>query len=140
MNRVVITHPNINSVIEPDQFKVTMQELDGLDQSSCIAVHIADCMDYVPPEERGKFLAASISKLRYEGEITISGTDLIAVGQQIASGTMSLVQANVSLFQGRLSASTVNDVVEYLKKSGMEIVNAKIDSLYYSIKARRPNV
>ncbi len=140
MNKIVVTHPNLQSVIEPDEIQVPVQELERVDSSSCISLHLADCMDYVPPNERGRLLSLAIDKLRYGGEITISGTDLIAVGQQINHGIMNLVQANVYLFQGRLSASTINDVVAYLKKVGIEIINAKIDNLYYSIKARRPNV
>lgn len=140
MNKIVVTHPNLQSIIEPDQIQVPMQELEGIDNASCISLHLADCMDYVPPEERGKLLSIAIDKLRYGGEITVSGTDLISVGQQINHGIMNLIQANVCLFQGRLSGSTINDVIAYIKKVGIEIINAKIDNLYYSIKARRPNV
>ena len=139
--KIAITHPNLKSILAKDESPVSLQDLNaGVENASCSSIHLADCMDYVPPSERSKVLATALKKLRYGGDISISGTDLIAVCQHMSSGVMSIIQANASLFEGRLSASTITDVLETLKEMGLEIVNAKIEGMYYSIKARRPNV
>jgi len=139
--KIAVKHQNLTSVVDNDQTVVSLQELDTVENASCISVHLADCADYVPLSERAKLIKKAIGKLRYGGEITISGTDLISVGQQIMSGNMSTARSNVVLFGGRLSADTINDVIKNIQAAGLNIVNAKlVDELYYSIKARRPDV
>lgn len=137
--RIAIIHPNTTTIIDNNQTKISIEEIDSIETSSCISVHLSDCMDYVPLSERTKLLALAFSKVRKEGEITISGTDLLVVTHFIYNNIISMEQANTSLFCGRLSCDTVNNVIRTLESLGAKINNAKIDNMYYSIKANRPN-
>lgn len=135
--KVIITHPNLHSVTDSSFEEVSLQNLASLDDSSCTAINLADCMDYVPSAEREKLLSLALSKLRFGGEIYISGTDALSVSHQLTYGQINIAQFNTSIFEGRLSCSKVDDTINYLKNSGIEIDNVKLDGLYYSVKAKR---
>ncbi len=137
--KIAITHPNIKSVIDKEHQPVYIQEIGKIELSSCVSVNLADCMDYVPLKERGNVLNTAIERLRYGGEITISGADILAICAQVSNGHVTIEQANTSIYGSRLSGDTITNVIGYLQSINMEIVNAKLDHLYYSIKAKRKN-
>lgn len=135
--KILVTHPNLQQEPDNDQEVVSLQELSRLDDAICIYIHLADCMDYVPPSERYKLLQVAIKKMRYNAVITVSGVDILTVGQQIYAGLLEIDKANSVLYNSRLSADSINNVVTNMESMGLELINAKLDGLYYSIKMRR---
>lgn len=137
--KIIVTHPNTNSFVQNDEVAVPIQNLSSVDDATCLSIHLSDCMDYIPPQERYKLLGNAIKKLRHGGELTISGTDILAVAQQINSFMLSIDKANSILYQGRLSSDSVNNVLNNVQSMGLELINVKIDGVFYSIKTRRPD-
>ena len=139
MMRIIVTHPNLKATADQDETPVSIGELAAVDPATCLSIHLADCMDYVSIAERQKLLETAVSKLRMGGIITISGTDLSAIGRKLSSGNITTQQVNASLHKGRMSVIHCSEVIDQIRGIGLEIVNYKVDGLYYSIKARRPN-
>jgi hypothetical protein len=137
--KIVVTHPNMTSINDSDQARVPINDLAAVENSSCLAVHLADCMDFIPFEQRIQLLSDAYGKVRKGGEITISGTELEAIGHYIVHNITSSDQINVSLFNGRLSCEKMWIVSDQLESIGAKLINSKLDGLYYSIKARRPD-
>ena len=136
--KIVVTHPNITSTIDNDYMCVPIQDLNKTPDSSCKSVNLADCMDYVLYEERDKLLEMAMSKIKHEGTLLISGTDVYAIGRGINNGIVSLLQINTSLYKGRLSINSLSFYVDKINNSPhFELINAKLDKLYYSLVAKR---
>lgn len=137
--KIVIVHPNTQTIIDNDQIQIPINDIDGVENSSCLSVHLADCMDYIPLTERGKLLTKAFGKVRMGGEITISGTDLATICSNVFHRSINLEQANTSLFSGRLSCDNATNVIRMVEALGGELDNVQITGMYFSIKARRPN-
>lgn len=135
--KIVVTHPNLQALVDNDHVQVTLQDLSAVEKASCTSIHLADCMDYVPPNERDKLLGIAIERLRYGGELTVSGTDMYALGNRIQYGKIGLEQVNASLYGGRLSIDHLHNLIVKLESVELEIVTAKLDNLYYAVTARR---
>ena len=135
--KAVIVHPNMTSQISSDEVQIPINEIDRLENSSCISIHIADCMDYVPLEERIALLEKSCGKLRFGGELTLSGISVRDVARDIYHMVGTMEQINTALYGGRLSTDLIDNTLKALRDLNFDILNCKIDGHYYSIKAQR---
>lgn len=137
--KLAVTNPNTNSVIDGDAIKVGIQELSGVENSSCIEVNLNDCMDYVPLSERIKLLEMAVGKLRYGGVLFLSGTDLEAICHSTKYSATGIEQINAALYSGRLSIDYLHNVLSILKEIDLEVEKASLENIYYSIRAKRPD-
>ena len=138
--KIVITHPFMTSVTNNDEIPIKINDLDNVENASCTHVHLADCMDYIPFEERFKLLTMAYNKLRNGGELTLSCTDMVAVGHFIYHKIADIKQLNTVLFSGRLSCDSVYSILEFIRTHLVANVdNVKNDGVYVSIKIKRPS-
>lgn len=135
--KIVLVHPYSKTIIDKDAAKIHLTEIDSVDNSSCIAIHLADCMDFVPPEQRNLLLQKAISKLRVGGTLTVSGTSIISVVSEMYHGLITIEQFHAAMFGGRLSMANLNDVLQNLINSNVHIVNYRLDGLYYAITGEK---
>lgn len=138
--KIIILHPRAAPVIDANQIAIQLSELDQIEQSSCVSIHLLDCLDYISFDKRFTVLKEVYSKLRKGGEITINGNDLPAIRRYIEHRMTSMEQLNNTLFNGKVSIDTLKSTWENLEKLGAEFVESKIDGMTFSVKARRPNV
>lgn len=135
--KAVIVHPSMTSHISSDEVQIPINEIDRLENSSCVSIHLADCMDYVPLEERTKLLEKVCGKLRFGGQLTVSGVSIRSVARDIHYMVSTMEQLNATLYGGRLSTDLMDNTLRALREFDFDVVNCKIDGHYYSIKAQR---
>ena len=135
--KITILHPQSTTVVDNDSVRVSVTDLDSIEPSSCLSINMADCMDYMPYDKRDDFLELVVSKLRKGGKLFISGTDLYTIGYNIVHVLDDVNKLNAALFNGRLSAETLWDLCNKLKRLGITVKNMKIDGLYYSVVSIR---
>jgi hypothetical protein len=137
--KVVLVHPYSKTIADSNSTQIKLMEIDLIDNVSCTALHLADCMDFVPLDQRNLLLQKAIDKLRNGGELTVSGTNVTSVVHDSYNGLITTEQFNASIFGGRLSASNLNSVLLALTNLGIKIVNYKLDGMYYAIVGRKNN-
>ena len=139
MMKIAIIHEHTSTIVDSDQININLNELGNVSPSSCVSIHLADCMDYVPFAQRTALLDIALSKLRRGGEITISGTNLSAAIRDVYNHTLSIEQINATIYNHRLSVDTLDSIKNYLiDTKHLVVVNYKQEGLYFSIKMERP--
>lgn len=116
--------------------KVSLKDCNNIDPSSCTDLFVGDCLDFV--DERQKLFEIILSKIRYGGQITITGLDLVDVGRGLFLGQITPVEANNILYKGRVSGDTMRGIIEALQHYKFEIVQQRCHNLYYTVTAVRP--
>jgi len=139
MMKIAIMHEHASTITDSDQINIHLNELGNVAPASCISIHLADCMDYVPFTQRIALLDMALSKLRCGGEITLSGTNLSAIIRDVYNHTLSIEQVNATIYNHRLSVDTLDSIKNYLiDTKHLVVVNYKQEGLYFSIKMGRP--
>ncbi len=140
--KIVIKPPTETEVYrEPDEGLVPLLEMHQVPDASCTSVRLEDGMDYVPYEQRKQLFDLAFTKLRYGGEMVVTGTDLYAITHSIMAKSISIEEAQSEMYLHRMSSSTLDTVVNYVHDNeNAEIVNYKLNNLAYHVLLRRKNV
>lgn len=111
-------------------------ELAEVIDASCEEIHAQDCLDFMKDDDK---LLQILKKIRYNGEVTFTGVDLLEVSRQIFTGQLTIQQANAFLYgNGRLSSTDLNTFVGVLGNYGFKVtLKRHITPQQYSITAVR---
>ena len=144
MNEIVIQVPigqdQMNTYPEAGEIPVPIKNLSQIPTASCKTIRLANAMDYVPLSQRDDVLKLALEKLRYGGKIIISGIDIYGISQALVSGYINNQSINSSIYGGKLSSSSMHEVISLIQKySNLEVNNAKLENqnTCYSVVARR---
>lgn len=112
------------------------QDMPDIVNNSCTDIILNDVIDFVPYNDIGKFLKLIISKLRTNGNIMITGTELGLVSRLVVNGDISPEQYS-SHMAGRLSSNFMYVVVDALSKLGLTVQLANTKGMLYEVVATR---
>lgn len=139
---------NVDPFATPNDGKLrgNVGNLDGIvDDAECEVLVCDDVLDFIPQDVSGDVLVNWIKKLRHGGTITIGGVDLREVSLAFSRQEIDLQSANILIYGNqrlpvsyRKSSSTIQHVIGLLKSRGLDILDKKVDSCFYSVTARRP--
>ncbi len=140
--KIVIKPPTEAEIFrEPDEALVPLLEMHNIPNSSCTSVRLDDGMDYVPYEQRKQLFDVAFTKLRYGGEMVVTGTDLYAISHSLISKSISIEEAQGDMYTHRMSSSTMDAIVNHVHdKDDAEIVSYKLNGLAYHVVLRRKDV
>jgi len=125
--------PDGQNVFGPNIFK-----LDGVDTSSCDEIVAKDILDNIDIEYREQVLANIVSKLRHRGRLTLTGVEAKYVSKSYVLNMLSTSQLNELLYNGRLSTSSIQDVVNFLENHGLKVTTKRIMNYQWLVIGERP--
>ena len=115
---------------------VDLSEIGSLDDAAYEEIFVDSCLEYI--EQRDDFIKELVKKIRYAGQIIISGSDVYEISRAMMSKNLSLEETNSILYNGRYSISSVLDVVTRLQQLGLNILHKRVNDFKYTIIAERP--
>ena len=129
----------INKVNEPvDGYEPidirTVEILQDIPNNSCNKIIIQDTLDYVADKS---ILQLAISKLAYEGEFILIGTDLRTVCYEFAHYKIDVNTIHHFLYENKINIGTVEDYTTLLIAHGLHIIKNILDDYRYTIVAVR---
>ena len=134
--KLVFAHPKYEPIVLPEQTRVTLDQLESIDDGSCPEIILSDTLDYV--ENRDEVLQSIVKKLQYGGIIVINGVDLNLSAKAIVTGRLNLQDARDLMYNKKLSVDTLENILNNLSYLGLETKKCKIQGYFYSVTAKRP--
>lgn len=119
-----------------DEKNLPLDDLEDLPIASCKNILVDDVIDFVPG--RKDYLQYLISRLRYGGKLTVTGTDLEEVSRAVVLGNLNSQQANDLLMRGRKSVMTLQDMLDYFRNKPVKINMKRTNMFQYCIEVERP--
>lgn len=119
-----------------DEKNLPLDDLEDLPIASCKNILVDDVIDFVPG--RKDYLQYLISRLRYGGKLTVTGTDLEEVSRAVVLGNLNSQQANDLLMRGRKSVMTLQDMLDYFRSKPVKINMKRTNMFQYCIEVERP--
>ena len=143
----LIGYTNIDPFpIIPDQYKDQMAVKGGdiknleVSQSSCTEIICEDIMDFIPYNEFYKTIEHYVSKLRHNGRIVISGTDMEVVSKMYLNGELNTLEFNRvvhgeqnNAWSFKLGQITIEETSEILIELGLKIQSKSINGMCFQI-------
>src|SRR5690554_5494848 len=120
--KVYIKHGNAQIINEKDVVVIGFQDIPKLEASSCTELNISGVLDYVPIAERDKLFETCLSKLRYGGILHITGLDIVSMALFLHNGTISRTHACEAIYNNKLSAVSVQDMLDTIYKYDLELL------------------
>tara|TARA_Y100000356_G_C11171422_1_gene241552 strand:- start:331 stop:759 length:429 start_codon:yes stop_codon:yes gene_type:complete len=115
---------------------VDLSEIGGLDDGAYEEIFVDSCLDFI--EQRDDFTKELVKKIRYKGQIIISGSDMYEISRAMVSKTIGLEEANSIIYDGRYSIGSVLDMVAKLQQLGLKVLHKRVNDFKYTIIAERP--
>jgi len=112
-----------------------INQISSYEEGSFTEINFGDTLDFVKFSERSKLLNLVLSKLQYEGIISIHGLDIRLFANYVLYQSNNLQDINVLLERG--SYSEINAICTELKQAGLSIQYKNIDSCKYVVKAKK---
>jgi hypothetical protein len=120
----------------PTHTKVTLGELAQIGQSGCIEINAGDVLDYVP--DKMQAINHLVERLRYDGELIITGTDLLAVSTALSHGSLDYQTATALLYSGKANCTTLEAYRALAKNTPqVSIVKQNLTQYKYTIVFKR---
>jgi hypothetical protein len=137
--------------IEPDKresFEVKPLDFRSLDiaafDAECEEVFVDGAIDYIKDEILPQFIAYCVKKLRKNGIINLSGTDIKVANRMFYNGEISEEQLNLMLYGGgnhpwafKNGCHSLPKVKKILENLGLKILTLKYDGVNLHVSARR---
>jgi len=114
--------------------KDTELSLDDISDNSCELILAKNTLD--ENLDRLKCLKSIVSKVRMNGTVSISGTDVLCLCKATVCSTINTETCS-SIMSSLNSIGTVSDVKAALKSMGLTVVSSSIHGVNYEITARR---
>jgi hypothetical protein len=112
-----------------------LKELDIVLPASATDIICEDALDF--SKNREENIRAIVSKMRYGSRLVITGLDVDEFARELVNRNISSQDACNILYGDRVSASTINIMIGYLRECGIEIVNCRLQGIFYYILATR---
>lgn len=146
-NDVISGYVNIDPYGKSESVVIhSYENLDDIaENAQCTDIIARDVIDYIEPLNIDNVLRHWLSKLRINGKITISGTDLMSVCEKYVEGAFDADVATALIYGERTeshkykkNASTLENVVRFLEMCGLKIILKSLNSdLTYTVQAQR---
>lgn len=144
---------NVDPVPKIEQDKQSQFDVRPLDfrnlenivsNAECNEILVDECIDYVRQEKLSPFLDYCIGKLRKNGTIYITGTDVYEVSRMFFNGEIGENVLN-SLLYGtgehpwsfKSGCHSLPKIRELLESRGLKITNLSYDGVIFNVSARR---
>ena len=123
--------------IKDDDFKViSPSQIGSVQDSSCTEIQLLDTLDYYA--ERETLLKSVIEKVRYGGQISISGLDGYLLSRKTVFGECSIESMSKSLYDGRQSISSIHNMRQFFDELGWKHISSNYRGESYNIVQERP--
>lgn len=136
--KLYIAHKSSNEIRHNDELPISLNDMGQIENGSCLKIRANNILDYVAWKDRQDLLKMLVSKLRFNGELSLNGIDLFSISHYIDTGQLSIEEMNLSLLNGRLSTDCMFMVEKSIKDLGMEIIQSKLDGFVFHILSKRP--
>jgi hypothetical protein len=113
-------------------------DVDAIPNNSATDIVAENAPDSVYVDDIMEFFQKVASKVRTNGRLFVSGTDLSLLCKDIISGEINAVQFNKLTTQKR-SLYPTNDIVNIMLNLGLKIESVQIKGNNYEIRATRSN-
>ena len=111
-------------------------DLSSISDNECSFILANDVLDSFSIENIDQLIKSILMKLRIIGSIVIGGTDMRLFCKNVTNGSVDTGQA--SRIIGVVQSMTVlNDIVNLIRSSGLNIESTQITGIHYEIKATR---
>jgi len=111
-------------------------DLSSISDNECSFILANDVLDSFSIENIDQLIKSILMKLRINGSIVIGGTDMRLFCKNVTNGSVDTGQA--SRIIGVVQSMTVlNDIVNLIRSSGLNIESTQITGIHYEIKATR---
>ena len=111
-------------------------DLSSISDNECSFILANDVLDSFSIENIDQLIKSILMKLRIKGSIVIGGTDMRLFCKNVTNGSVDTGQA--SRIIGVVQSMTVlNDIVNLIRSSGLNIESTQITGIHYEIKATR---
>ena len=134
--KIAIYLPGIFETETDGYEQVDLSEIGSLDDAAYEEIFVDSCLDFI--QQRDDFIKELVKKIRYAGQIIISGSDIYEISRAMMSKNLSLEEANSIMYDGRYSISNVSDMVTKLQQLGLTIRHKRVNNFKYTIIAERP--
>ena len=111
-------------------------DLTNVPDNSATDIYIEN-LDQIQHDFIEEFFTKLRSKVRKNGRILISGTELSILARNVLSNNLSSQEFNNIILSGKRGLHKVNDISNLLKKVGMLIEEVSISGNSYAIKSSR---
>ena len=111
-------------------------EISHLVDNSCENIIAADLVDSFNNEILPQLCKALVSKLRFNGQIVLGGTDVRFFAKHLLNGILSAEEA-CGIIASTYSMSTSDMVRQQLENVNLRIISIHTDGLHYEVKAVR---
>lgn len=111
------------------------------DRAECEELLAPDMLDYISHSQIDNVLDIMVSLLRHNGVIILGGNDAHELCRLVFLGAIDSEVINNSLYGGDFRKNGLHDISSIKKRltdKGLEILNIKLDSGKFLIKAKRP--
>lgn len=112
-----------------------LKELDIVLPASATDIICEDALDF--SKDREQNIKALVSKMRYGSRLVITGLDVDELARELINRNIGSPEACNLLYGDRASASTINIMIGQLRELGVEIVNCRLQGIFYYILATR---
>lgn len=139
--KVYITE-NIDKVVEgylmiPIIYgKIDLGQVANNAAQSIVAI---DALDSIPVQFLNTFLDDIKSKMRFNSELILGGTELTVISRDVMLGNLNTQKYNELIFSKR-GIYNVSDIVNLLQKKELLINRSIIKGYNYEISATRPKI
>jgi hypothetical protein len=113
-------------------------DMSGIPNNCSTEILANDAIDSIFVDDIMDFFSQIVSKLRMNGKLFVSGTDLSIICQEVLSGAMNCVEFN-KLNNEKRSLYPTDDIVSIIISSGLKIDFVEIKGNKYEIRATRSN-
>ena len=134
--KIAIYLPGIFEAETDGYEQVDLSEIGNLDDAAYEEIFVDSCLDFI--QQRDDFTQELVKKIRYGGQIIISGSDVYEISRAMMSKNLRLEEANSIMYNGRYSISSVLDMVSKLQQLGLTILHKRVNNFKYTIIAERP--
>ena len=131
---------------EPTLFHEDVNNFDAVcDDSEATEINAINVLSYFPARDINDIFTYWLKKLRHGGVLRIGDVDILEVAKSIATGAISIEDANLLLYgeqdqpwRYRKSALTVNQVANALVSKGYRILKKRLHNNNFVLEAQRP--
>jgi hypothetical protein len=113
-------------------------DMSNIPNNSATEIVADEAIDSIPVEEIQSLFGEIKSKLRLNGRLMVSGTELQVVCQDVLRGKLTTKDFNNVIFNNR-GIYTVNEIAEYINSIDLKIETMLIKGNKYEIRATRTN-
>ena len=134
--KIAIYLPGIFEVETDGYEQVDLSEIGSLDDAAYEEIFVDSCLDFI--QQRDDFTQELVKKIRYGGQLVISGSDIYEISRAVINRNLRLEEINPVVYDGRYSVSSIFDMVRKIQELGLKPVHKRANDFNYTIIAERP--